>query len=173
VRDAEVRKLYPDGVSVELTERVAFGIWQNGRDLFLMERNGNIIGPMTEARFNKLPLFVGLGADRRAAELDRLLSQHIEIKDRMRAAVRVAERRWDLYFGNGIVVRLPDSNVADALATLARMDREQELLSRDIAAVDLRLDDRIAIRLTPDALERRQAAWEERSEALKAMEQRI
>jgi cell division protein FtsQ len=172
VRDAQVRKVYPDGVTVEIKERQAFGIWQNGKDLFLIERNGNIITPMNDARFNMLPLFVGLGADSGAAGFDKMLSEHPDLQRRMRAAVRVAERRWDLYFRNGIVARLPERGTKEALATLAELDRTEEILSRDIAAVDLRLSDRIAIRLTPDALERRQAAWEERSKALKAMERR-
>lgn len=38
VRYAEVRKVYPRTIEVMLKEREAFGIWQNGSDLALIER---------------------------------------------------------------------------------------------------------------------------------------
>ena len=41
------------------------------------------------------------------------------------------------------------------------------LLERDIAAVDLRLEDRTTVRLTEGALERRNAAVEQRTKDLK------
>ena len=50
---------------------------------------------------------------------------------------------------------------------LATLESEQGLLERDIAAVDLRLDDRTTIRLTEGALERRNAAVEQRAKELK------
>jgi cell division protein FtsQ len=50
---------------------------------------------------------------------------------------------------------------------LATLESEQGLLERDIAAVDLRLDDRTTIRLTEGALERRNVAVEQRAKELK------
>ena len=46
------------------------------------------------------------------------------------------------------------------------MQDEQGLLERDIAAVDLRLEDRTTVRLTEGALERRNAAVEQRAKDL-------
>ena len=40
------------------------------------------------------------------------------------------------------------------------MDRDDGLLSRDIAAVDMRLADRLVVQLTPEAAVRRKAALE-------------
>ena len=85
----------------------------------------------------------------------------------MKAYIRVADRRWDLRLENGVTIRLPETEPVEALAEIARMDREQGLLSRDIASVDMRLEDRIVIKLTPDALARRNAALQEREKILK------
>ncbi len=71
------------------------------------------------------------------------------------------------YLDNGIVIKLPEDGVQGALARLAKMNKEENLLARDIAAVDLRLEDRTAIELTPEAAERRQAAVDARTKALK------
>ena len=75
----------------------------------------------------------------------------------MRAAVRVADRRWTLYFLNGIKVLLPEENVDQALRELDRLDREQGLLSRAVDIIDLRLAERTVVRLTDDAVSARKA----------------
>jgi cell division protein FtsQ len=45
---------------------------------------------------------------------------------------------------------LPDDGVPDALKTLIVLDRDRGLLGRNIAAVDLRLADRVSVRLRDD-----------------------
>jgi cell division protein FtsQ len=70
----------------------------------------------------------------------------------------VAERRWNLRLKNGVDVRLPETNVAPALDRLVALDREKKLLSRDIVAVDLRLPDRVSVRLSDAAAQAREDA---------------
>jgi len=48
---------------------------------------------------------------------------------------------------------LPDMDVERALETLARLHAEKNLFNRDITAVDLRLPDRLTVRLS-DAVAR-------------------
>lgn len=167
VEYAEVRKVYPKTIEVLLKERQAFGIWQHGSDLSLIERNGSIIGPLRDGKFATLPLFVGRGAETNAATFDRELADWPALKKRVRAFVRVAGRRWDLHLGNGVVLKLPEHGVQEALAVLSRLETEQGILERDIAAVDLRLDDRTTVQLSQGALERRKDALEARAKALK------
>ena len=68
----------------------------------------------------------------------------------MKAAVRVGERRWNLRLDNGVEVRLPEEGAEAALAELVRLAREQDILSRDIKAIDLRFPDRLIVKL-PEA----------------------
>ena len=56
-------------------------------------------------------------------------------------------------------VRLPDSNIEPALELLARVDREKNLISRDIVAIDLRLPDRLTVRLSEGAAQAREDAF--------------
>jgi cell division protein FtsQ len=167
VADAEIRKVYPDVLDVKLSERRAFAIWQHGRDLSLIEQNGNVIVPFGNDNFSALPLFVGLGADMHAAEFDGILDSWPELKERIKASIRVADRRWDIRLDNGVTVNLPENNAMAALAKLHRIQSEQELLERDIETVDLRLDDRITVGLTEGATTRRDTAVEERTRLLK------
>lgn len=167
VMDADVRKIYPDAIDVKLSEKRAFGIWQHGRELSLIDRNGNVIAPLSSKKFMRLPLFVGLGADVHAEAFDAMLDKWPELKPRIKARIRVADRRWDIRLDNGVTVRLPENGAAGALDKLRRMDARQELLARDIRTVDLRLDDRITIGLSDDAAARRQNAMDARERLMK------
>lgn len=173
VESAEVRKVYPRTVEVVLREREAYGIWQHGTELSLIERSGSVIAPLRDNKFASLPLFVGRDAETAAAAVEGEFEKFPEIASRVKAFVRVAGRRWDIHLDNGVIVKLPEDNVGQALAQLSRLDAEQQVLSRDIAAVDLRLPDRTTIQLTPEAQERRMAAVEERRKMLKKVGQNI
>ncbi|WP_440411211.1 cell division protein FtsQ/DivIB [Neorhizobium petrolearium] len=173
VEYAEVRKVYPRTIDVMLKERQAFGIWQHGTELSLIERNGSVIAPLRDNKFTSLPLFVGRDAETAASSFEEEMSGWPELKSRVKAYVRVAGRRWDLHLDNGVVLKLPESNVAKALGVLARLEKEQGVLERDIAAVDLRLEDRTTIQLTAGAVERRGQALEARAKALKKAGEQI
>jgi cell division protein FtsQ len=69
----------------------------------------------------------------------------------MIAALRVGDRRWTLKLSSGIDVLLPDAGVDDALKTLIALESERSLLEREIAAVDLRLADRVSVRIRDKA----------------------
>ncbi|MBB4953216.1 cell division protein FtsQ [Agrobacterium vitis] len=170
VAAVEIRKVYPKTVLLNIKERVPFGIWQHGTDLSLIEEDGNIIAPLRDNKFASLPLFVGRDAETDAKDVMAEFAAYPQLTSRVKAYVRIASRRWDLYLDNGVVVKLPEDDVGEALKRLARMETEQQLLERDIAAVDLRLVDRMTVQLTPEALVRRQAAVAARAKAIAKLE---
>ncbi len=167
VESVEVRKVYPKAVEVKLKERKAYAIWQHGSELSLIQKDGSVIAPLRDNKFAKLPLFVGRDAEVAAASVEGEFAKWPDVSSHVKAFVRVAGRRWDLYLDNGVIIKLPEDNIDGALARLTKLDKDENLLQRDIAAVDLRLDDRTAIELTPDAAVRRQAAVDARNKALK------
>lgn len=173
VQDVAVRKVYPGTIEVELTERKAFAIWQHGSDLSLIEKTGSVIAPLADNKFADLPLFVGRDAETAAAAFDEQFANWPEIRGRVKAYVRVAGRRWDLRLDNGVVVKLPEHNVPRAMQVLSVMELEQNILERDIVAVDLRLEDRTTVQLSPEAVERRELALKDRAKRLKAAEKQI
>ncbi len=170
VEDVAVRKVYPGTIEVNLKERKAFGIWQHGSDLSLIEASGSVIAPLRDNKFSELPLFVGRDAETTAAAFYARFEQWPEISKRVKAYVRVAGRRWDLILDNGINIKLPEHDLDRAMQVLSTMEEGQQLLERDIAAVDLRLEDRTTVQLTPEAAARRQIVLEARTKMLKKQE---
>lgn len=147
VQRASVRKFYPSTLAVEIEERRPFALWQRNGEVFLVDRGGTEIVPLEEGRFAALPFMVGEGANDRVADFVATIQAEPEMAKRMRAAVLVAGRRWDLHLDNGVTVKLPEKNLRAALAQLVKLETERQLLARDVIVVDLRLPDRITVRL--------------------------
>lgn len=174
VEVASVRKVYPDTLEVKIEERKPFAIWQNGGQLVVVEKDGRVIAPFSGRRHAALPLVIGFGAAEHAAGFLVGMQKYPELSSRVKGYIRVSDRRWDLRLENGITVKLPENGTDAALADLVKMDREAGLLSRDIAAVDMRLSDRLVVQLTPEAVERREASLKEQAKAAKrGVEKRI
>jgi len=114
-----------------------------------------VLEPYVAPRLVQLPLVVGRGAQSKAKEFLALLGRHPALRDVVLASVLVGERRWNLRLKNGIDVRLPESNVAAALERLVALDRERNLTTRHIVAIDLRLPDRLTVRLSDAAAQTR------------------
>ena len=157
VQSATVTRLLPDTIHVTLIERRPFAIWQRGGRLSVIDREGGVITDGDIAAYGHLPLVVDHGAARHAAALVDTLERQPEFYARVRAAVRVSDRRWNLRLENGVDVRLPEVGAEEALGRLIELDASQRVLSRDIEAVDLRLADRFTIKLSPEAAARREA----------------
>jgi cell division protein FtsQ len=133
-----------------VTEREAFALWQKDGKVSVISSDGTVVEPFVSARFAKLPLVVGIGAETKAKDFLAQLDKYPLLREQMHAAVLVAERRWNVVLKNGIDVRLPETDAEKALDTLVQLDRDNKLLSRDIAVVDLRLADRVTVRLADE-----------------------
>ena len=158
IADAAVLKLYPDRLLITITERRAFALWQRDGQVNVIADDGTVLQPFVEDRYRGLPLVVGSGAERHAKDFIGLLDRFPEIRSALSASVLVAERRWNLRLTNGMDVRLPENDLQVALDRLVKLDREKNLLSRDIASIDLRLADRVTVRLSDAALQAREDA---------------
>jgi cell division protein FtsQ len=161
IADAAVLKLYPDRLLITITERRAFALWQRNRQVNVIADDGTVLQPFVEDRYRGLPLVVGSGAERRAKDFIGLVDRYPEIRSALSASVLVAERRWNLRLTNGMDVRLPENDLQAALDRLVKLDHDKKLLSRDITSIDLRLPDRVTVRLSD-------AATQAREDALKA-----
>lgn len=151
VRSAAVERRLPDTVYVRLQERRPLALWQRHGELSLIGDDGQEIDGVDLTRFAALPVVVGDDAPRHAAALLSLLSTEPDLERRVTAAIRVGERRWNLRLDAGadrtIEVQLPEVNPAGAWTRLAEAARAAGLFERNVVNVDLRLPDRLVVRV--------------------------
>jgi cell division protein FtsQ len=138
VADAEVRRRYPDDISVSVVEKMPFALWQAPNGVYVIERSGGVITNKGMDEFSKLPHFVGLGAPVAGSELIDALTPHRAVAARVRAMERVGERRWNLILDDGVVVKLPEKDWQQELGVLEHLIVDNGILERDISEIDLR-----------------------------------
>ncbi len=151
VEHATVERRLPGTLVVNLQERRPFAIWQNQGKFVLVDRAGQVVANQDVAQFRHLPLIVGLGAPAAAAALLDALQDRPALEEKVSASVRVGERRWNLRMRNGTDVLLPEGHEVVALDRLIQLQQDHAVLDRPLAAIDLRLPDRLVFRPKTDA----------------------
>jgi len=152
VKTAKVERRLPDAVHILLEERTPYALWQQGKRYTLVDQTGKAIVDVPDAD-QSLPLIVGPDAPVHAAALFEALKADPELASRVRAAVRVGARRWNVYldsFEGGITIRLPEDNIGGAWTRLAQLERDHKILQRDLDFIDMRLEDRLVVKIHKD-----------------------
>lgn len=151
VKSAAVWRQLPDTVFIEIEERMPYARWQIDHRVRLIDRDGRVLDEEDSRDFAHLLRLVGPGAADKAGDLVQMLDADPQLGRRVANAVRVRERRWDIEFDNGLLVKLPEENPEVAWGRLLDLERRYGLLRRDLEAIDLRLEDRLIVKLMPDA----------------------
>ncbi|MFZ1725533.1 MAG: cell division protein FtsQ/DivIB, partial [Albidovulum sp.] len=94
-----------------------------------------------------LPVIAGEGADENVTEALAIFRAARPIQHRIRGLVRMGERRWDVVLDRDQRIMLPESDPVSALERIIALDQAEDMLGRDIAAVDMRNEQRPTIRL--------------------------
>ncbi|MEG6509125.1 cell division protein FtsQ/DivIB [Methyloligella sp. 2.7D] len=147
IKHAQVMRLLPSTLKVVVEERTPYAVWQNKGKTYVIDSEGVVLAPAVPDAYPELPIVVGQGAATGAKALYATLSDFPELKRQLLAAIRVGDRRWNLKLTSGLDVMLPDDNIGQALTALSELDSQRGLLNRHIASVDLRLADRVTVRL--------------------------
>jgi cell division protein FtsQ len=147
VRSAAIERRLPHTLFVRLVERHPLAVWQHAGKQELIDRHGEVIAVKDLSPFSRLPTVVGDDAAAHAAKLLDTLASEPELAPRVTAAVRVDDRRWNLRIDNAIDVLLPEENPAAAWARLSELERSSKLLKRDVQTIDMRLPDRLVLRV--------------------------
>ena len=154
VGQAIISREIPDTIKVKIIERIPFARWQIQGEVMLVDETGTAILGAEMIEFEHLPLLVGPGAPKKAVSLFALLQSEKELAERVVSAIRIGERRWDLEFDSGVRLKLPEEGgvygPAKAWATFAQLVREKNVLGKEVLSLDMRLDDRVILKLTPN-----------------------
>ncbi|MDR9428526.1 MAG: cell division protein FtsQ/DivIB [Salibaculum sp.] len=153
VAEAALR-VRPGGVlQVTVEQRQPVAVFRGAEGLRLIDAEGVLIAPVT-ARADRadLPLITGDGARAALAEGLRLYDVAGPIRQRMRAVVRMGERRWDVVLDRGQRILLPTQTPIRAFERVIALDQAQDLLARDVSVIDMRNTARPTIRLNEQAV---------------------
>jgi cell division protein FtsQ len=153
VADAALR-VRPGGVlQVTVEQRQPVAVFRGADGLRLVDAEGVLIAPIpARADRSDLPLITGDGARGTLAEGLTLYDVAGPIRHRMRAVVRMGERRWDVVLDRGQRILLPTETPIRAFERVIALEQAQDLLGRDVSVIDMRNAARPTIRLNEQAV---------------------
>lgn len=157
IKNASIRKFFPDRLVIEITERKPYGLWQRDGAVSIIAADGAPIDKLDNPKFESLPFVVGDGAGERIGEYVALLGAAGDLRGKIRAGVLVSRRRWNLKTTSGVDVLLPEADPQKAVALLARLEAESGLIEKAVVSLDLRVPGKIYARLTEEAAAARAA----------------
>ena len=146
VHNVTVVRRLPGIIHLQIREHEPFALYEEGRKIALIDKNGDVIIRNHLQTFEHLPVLSGSGAPIRAQALMDMLQDYPVIRNRLVAAEWIGGRRWSLTLDHGGAVHLPAKNVKNALSRLMDLEGERRILAVENQSIDLRLPDRILLR---------------------------
>lgn len=155
VKDARIIRQLPDGLIVDIVERVPHAVLRENGKLALIDIEGRRLESVTAGEADGMLIVSGEGVGEHMADLERLLDAAPGLREQVAAAEWVGRRRWDVTFVTGQNLALPqgEDRAAGALVSFARLDGANGLLGGRVAAFDMRNPDRIYLRVPGRAAE--------------------
>jgi len=148
VEDARISRELPDTIVVDIVEREPHAVLKKPDRLVLIDRNGNELEPISRSEAKGMLQISGPGARQQVDALATLLDAAPALKPQVAEAEWVGNRRWNLTFGTGQTLALPqgDEKAAGALMAFARIDGVNRLIGGKAVAFDMRNPDRFYLR---------------------------
>ena len=154
VADASVRIRQGGVLVAEVTERKPVALWRNREGLGVVDIEGVVVHRVVNrSEHAALPVVAGEGADKHLPQALDILRAAGPLGARVKGLVRMGERRWDVVLDRGQRILLPEEEPVRALERVIVLNQVQDMLERDLAAVDMRLAERPTIRMTEAAVE--------------------
>jgi cell division protein FtsQ len=145
ISKAEVRRIYPNQLEIDVVERVPFAIWQRDGEFYVIDKEGAAFTSLEAGDVKSLFVVTGEGAHKKVFELVNHIEAHKGLKSKIAAAGRIGGRRWNLYLKNGMTVLLPEKQIQKGLARYVDLEQRLALSAKNVASVDLRFDDRLVV----------------------------
>ena len=151
VKEASVsRRYFPNVIHISIREKKVKSIWQYQNEFYPIDEDGKIIETEYVLQKNILQI-VGQGAPEHINSLLKIIENDKELFARVKVANFISERRWNLIFDdvlNGITVKLPEDDVADAWKKLVKLDKTRGILKRKLTFIDLRLKNKVIVKIS-------------------------
>ncbi len=151
VKEASVsRRYFPNVIHISIREKKVKSIWQYQNEFYPIDEDGKIIETEYVLQKNILQI-VGQGAPEHINSLLNIIENDKELFSRVKVANFISGRRWNLIFDdvlNGITVKLPEADVADAWKKLVKLDKTRGILKRKLTFIDLRLKNKVIVKIS-------------------------
>lgn len=164
VKDARVARQLPDVLVIDIIEREQHAVLRRADRLMAIDPTGVELEVVSAREAEGKLLIEGSGAQGQVEALSALLDAAPALRSQVDAAEWVGNRRWNLTFGSGQQLALPEGEdrASAALIAFAQADGVHRLIGGEVASFDMRNPPRMFMRV-PGRAEAQELAVEEQS----------
>lgn len=137
-----VSRSMPNILNISVTEYEPFAIWQNEGKKYIIDKDGNTVPFEASEEFDKMIILSGNGANTHARSLFNIFAVTSDLSTDVYSATWVGNRRWDIRLENGLLIKLPETNISDAWADLIKLYKMPGSIA-GLKMIDLRIKDKI------------------------------
>lgn len=142
VHQVTITRSMPNILNVVIAEYVPIAIWQNSGEKYLTDKEGNLIPFEDLEEFKHMVILSGVGANINAKSLFNIFTADSNLSANVYSATWVSNRRWDIRFENGLLIKLPENNISDAWRRLIKIyNMPGSILG--LKVIDLRILDKV------------------------------
>ena len=142
-----IKNDYKNTININIVESIPIGIYLNGEENLLFDKNGEVID-FVNSNYNlyfHLIIFEGNNSQFNANTL--LNSLPLLFRNEIKKAIFINNRRWDVRLRNGINIKLSENNILDSFNNYDKFYKNvsnQELT--EIEMIDLRIPKQIILK---------------------------
>ena len=147
IKDFTIKNDYKNTINVNIVESIPIGIYFNGEDNLLFDKNGEIIDFVNSNYNLYFHLIVFEGNNSLFNANIFLNSLPLLFRNEIKKAIFINNRRWDVKLRNGINIKLSENNILDSFNNYDKFYKNvsnQELT--EIEMIDLRIPKQIILK---------------------------
>lgn len=141
IQNIEVKKVYPNKIVLDITEKQPVATWHTENKKFLIHNDGSIIQESTSD--------IGINIEGEQANTSfpflvkqlNLLKIETEFAQSVKKAILIGKRRWDLEMNTGVLVKLPENieNISNQTIEHLLAFTNNYFVNKKVQMLDLRL----------------------------------
>ena len=144
VEETYVERILPDTIKIKVLEKKPIAIWQNQNGNKLITINGDVISHANVNKFkNSFPIIKGEKSKENISTILKILETNKNFAKNIWSLTFINQRRWDLHFNQGLIVRLPSQNVTKAWQKIIKLQTNYNILNLRLTEIDLRNPEQI------------------------------
>jgi cell division septal protein FtsQ len=151
VKEVTISRSLPNTLNIALIEYEPFAIWQSSEVKYIIDRDGNTIPFEDIEGLEKMIILSGSEANIHARSLFNIFTIDSDLSRIVYSATWVGNRRWDIRFENGLLIKLPENDIANAWQNLIKIYNMPGSII-GLKVIDLRIKDKIYLEYEDSAM---------------------
>ena len=133
IKKSSIRKLSNGSVVLKIEKYKPVALWMDGKNYFIISSEGKIISNYQKVNSKFLVI--------KGKVPSNIMSITSELKgliDKIDYVSWIEDRRWNIYFKNGLIIKLPEKDPYKILRSFMTINNLNDIFSKKIEFIDLR-----------------------------------